>query len=574
MWHRYSEKAELIEALFKNVEAYRKNNSNSIDSNPTAADSDGDLTDDGEEVSQGSNPNDDSDGGNAPHASDLVDLTLTVGDHSQSESEIYEMTVSGERTVRLNSGGYGNVETQTFTFKRGNSYTVAVTHVGSSRETPDYDYTATVEVADAAQTASAMLVNEPTKNQIDWVPGDPAEPPVALVVMAATSTAADGVLIEDPQGILGVHTESSSFFADGKSVSVKVIKAEIKSIEFTRDHGVMSKTPTSGSEWDDSWVPFESPEWVAEPSRNNPISQTMGTTISANITVSVLPSDVPFSLIGTGQNNYMSFNTESVTSSGDEQVVAVTANGILPGVVGILNEGIQWKIVVGGVDLGARSSGNHKIYVTYGTPAGSAITEKRVNEVCQLANGLSTISSCAEAIFNGLENKYELNGDIIWGPFPIWLLHDQGEVSQCPGLADYLNKHFQMLGLGAGQIMFCHANANGTYSASTNIVDSATRVIANVAGHNMPTSHDDYNSEESLIHWDASTPPGANAFEATCYFNSSHYALGVDVFSSAEEVVEGSFESISWEYVIVTDWGPPIIGGWDTCTEVPWVEAP
>ena len=160
---------------------------------PNNADSDGDGMSDGVEAAQGGNPSDDSDGGAAPPASDIVELKLTVGDHSVSRSEIYEMSVSGERTARLHSGSYGNVADKTFKFKRGKSYTVKLTHVGSSRTPPDYDYTAKVEVADG----------EP--------PGD---------------AASGGIVIEDPNGILGIYNTSTYFFAAGKTAAVHIIKID------------------------------------------------------------------------------------------------------------------------------------------------------------------------------------------------------------------------------------------------------------------------------------------------------------------------------------------------------------
>ncbi|WP_372845028.1 hypothetical protein [Pontiella sp.] len=64
------------------------------DSDPTVADSDGDSVDDGTEVDQGGNPNDSSDAGEAPDADELVYLRCIVGDHSGSDSDIYEMAIN------------------------------------------------------------------------------------------------------------------------------------------------------------------------------------------------------------------------------------------------------------------------------------------------------------------------------------------------------------------------------------------------------------------------------------------------------------------------------------------------
>ncbi|QBG48191.1 hypothetical protein EGM51_12610 [Verrucomicrobia bacterium S94] len=161
--------------------------------NPGMADSDGDGISDGTEAGQGSNPADGSDSGEEPEVDDTTQLKLTVGDHSTSESEIYEMTVSGERTIRLNSGTYGEVVSETFTFKRGETYTVTIRHIGTSPEQlekynkPDFDYTALVSFENG------------------WV-------------------------LDDTEGILRVRSNygSDSFRAAGKQAKVHAVKLKLE----------------------------------------------------------------------------------------------------------------------------------------------------------------------------------------------------------------------------------------------------------------------------------------------------------------------------------------------------------
>ena len=264
------------------------------------------------------------------------------------------------------------------------------------------------------------------------------------------------------------------------------------------------------------------------------------------------------------------------TSTGSDQVVTVDANAILVNQVDTLTKSIGWTIKIklseqGSYNKSVGSSGPHKIYVTYGTPSGSVVTEKRVREVCTYADGKSGIGECADAVFSDLSGSFDLSGPM-WGPSPIWLLHDPSEKSQCPGLAKYVNKHFEMLGIGSGVYRYCHAKPDGTYAASTSAI-SQSRTLP-FAGHPNPTTHDDYNADESLVHWDGSTPPGANNYEATCLFNGYHYALGVGKLTTAKDVVKAAFTSISWEYVALDSPGPPPTYKWSTCTDVPWVEAP
>lgn len=165
--------------------------------NPTSTDSDGDGTNDGAEVSQGSSPTNDSDDGEPPSTNDVVQLTLTVGDHSSSASEIYEMVLSGERTHRLHSGGHGNMASNTVTVKNGESYAVTLSHVGTSPQqllnhgAPDYDYTANIE----------LVGNNVLKIDAE-AEGDPV-----VMLKGKHGLAIEG---EKPSKMLGQHGDGSS----------------------------------------------------------------------------------------------------------------------------------------------------------------------------------------------------------------------------------------------------------------------------------------------------------------------------------------------------------------------------
>lgn len=104
-------------------------------------------------------------------------------------------------------------------------------------------------------------------------------------------------------------------------------------------------------------------------------------------------------------------------------------------------------------------SGPHKLYVTWGTPAGSVVTERRVREVCTHATGKVAPEDCANEVYGALKPKwYSPLPAPRDGPTPVWRIHD-GEESQCPGLAMYIAVHFHMLGLGSGEIRYCWAQA-------------------------------------------------------------------------------------------------------------------
>lgn len=61
--------------------------------NPDSSDSDGDGTSDFDEIEQGSDPNDPEDEGLEPQSDEVTELVLTVGDHSGSHSERYDLKI-------------------------------------------------------------------------------------------------------------------------------------------------------------------------------------------------------------------------------------------------------------------------------------------------------------------------------------------------------------------------------------------------------------------------------------------------------------------------------------------------
>jgi len=106
---------------------------------PNNSDTDGDGVPDGIEVNQGSSPIDPSDSSPAQQE-ETVELRLTVGDHSGSKSERYNLVV-GPYTHQAPE--FGVVSTKTYKFRRGQTYEINLVHVATNEpDKPDYDYTA------------------------------------------------------------------------------------------------------------------------------------------------------------------------------------------------------------------------------------------------------------------------------------------------------------------------------------------------------------------------------------------------------------------------------------------------
>ena len=109
---------------------------------PLNPDSDGDGTTDGTEVKEQGDPSDISDGGSNAHSSSFAMIQLTIGDHSGSHSERYNLHVGG---ITHQSPGFGLVGSGTYKFAPG-TYPITVQWVATNRGArgPDYEYTAKV----------------------------------------------------------------------------------------------------------------------------------------------------------------------------------------------------------------------------------------------------------------------------------------------------------------------------------------------------------------------------------------------------------------------------------------------
>jgi hypothetical protein len=150
-------------------------------------DSDGDGVSDSDEVNQGSNPNDPND--SSPPPNGTIPFNITFGDHSGSHSEKYQIRMEpqeGDSQVRQRTNrAYGEVQTDTIRLPKGAKYKVTIRHVSTdpnydSEPKPDFDYTLEVD------TSNNCLV------------------------------------LEDADGIAGVHDESEEFFANGKNATLYV----------------------------------------------------------------------------------------------------------------------------------------------------------------------------------------------------------------------------------------------------------------------------------------------------------------------------------------------------------------
>ncbi len=119
------------------------------------SDSDGDGVDDGEEVAQGSDPNDSADGGEAPAEGEIEDVDFWVGDPSESHSERWQLTIKGtdpakdKRIVKFQSREFGQVDQRYFKLRKGAKYELTLQHIATepnwkADNGPDFDWQAQI----------------------------------------------------------------------------------------------------------------------------------------------------------------------------------------------------------------------------------------------------------------------------------------------------------------------------------------------------------------------------------------------------------------------------------------------
>ncbi len=159
-----------------------------IGTKPNDLDTDGDGVSDNVENNQGSNPNDPND--NQPPPNGTVPFNVTFGDPSDSHSEKYRIQLTplegdpGGLRYRSNRR-YGQVQEDTLRLPKGAKYKIELIHIATNpryRRTPRPDYDYSLEIDDSA----------------------------------------NGLVILDPQGIMGDHYESTSLFAAGKDATLHV----------------------------------------------------------------------------------------------------------------------------------------------------------------------------------------------------------------------------------------------------------------------------------------------------------------------------------------------------------------
>jgi len=115
------------------------------------------------------------------------------------------------------------------------------------------------------------------------------------------------------------------------------------------------------------------------------------------------------------------------------------------------------------MEIGVGGSGPHKIYVTYGTPTGSVVTEKRIDWACTKADGATTARDVADKIHVALSADPPIDGH---GPIQTddWLLLSGSPYQgQCDEQARFMVKALELLGsTGSSYLTYASSDSSVT----------------------------------------------------------------------------------------------------------------
>ncbi len=288
----------------------------------------------------------------------------------------------------------------------------------------------------------------------------PTAPPSNPASVNLTASWTDGNNNPNPgtQSGWGGSSDDGTLEPTTGTVTVVLYRTTLKSLEFTSDHQAMYN---NNSDWSSYGSPMPEPEWNTDPTTNVSISQTKNTPLTVKVTVKVEPSGIPFVLFGTCSENCMNFTSTGQTSTGSNQDITISSNTSLPNHVCTLNDkSISWKIkfTVPDPDLDVKSgdSGPHKIYVTYGTPTNSSVTEKRVAWVCQYADGATTQGACADKLHDAVASQTTFSAS---GTTTGWALLGGG-TGDCDNQALCMFYAVYMLGAGGASHPNVHASSD------------------------------------------------------------------------------------------------------------------
>ena len=288
------------------------------------------------------------------------------------------------------------------------------------------------------------------------------------------------------------------------------------------------------------------------------LSALIPSKLSIKVKLVFQPAGIEFDLDGSGTHNYFDFNKSNITSTGSEQEVTITASNELPVTVCTVEDSIEWHVTGGNVGLPVLvdESGPHKVYITYGTPAGSVCTETRIRWLCDKCDGeyeLEGIADCIWTAFSGPKGttpEFQLSDPNV--PNQLWLLLESTDYQgACNHLANLMRLAIELMG-GSASIGYVYG------SSDTDCFSTST------SAHETRTCPGGSHGVEKILVWDGEAE-GWNNWECVCLVNSKCYAVKIEkgtalqillTWLGANNPPSGNFQA--WRYAgqTCTDPGP------------------
>lgn len=310
--------------------------------------------------------------------------------------------------------------------------------------------------------------------------------------------------------------------------TVTVLKAEVKAVVFTSDHGVLTSYTTDFA--GNGGTIYNPRGWQKSPAANNPVTHTKGTNSTVTVTISVCPAGLAFDLEGTSSLTGLTFHKTGLISTGGDQTVSVTSDGALPAKVDVMDQSVIWKVTVNSKQCDAGTSGPHKVYLLWDTPIGTwTATRKRIDWICTAAKGSTTIDTAEAKLHDELVQYYNLFNDA-QNP---WLVLDGGSGYDCRTLAMCHGLASQLLGIPA-MVKYAYP--------STDADCSAPEPIRLCSG-----------GTHGLEKLGIQASGGWNQYQACCVVNDKWYPAGLasGPFTSALAVIRdwlGGIPYQAWVY--------------------------
>lgn len=296
---------------------------------------------------------------------------------------------------------------------------------------------------------------------------------------------------------------------DCKSVTVQVFEFELKKVEFTSDHGVLTDYNT---DYDGSGGTTYDPRGWEKDGENNPITHTKDSKTTVNATFVMKPSGLDFKLDGSCSETYLTFSKDGITSTGADQTVSITSDGKLPNKVDVIeNKEVEWEATVCDTKKSEKQkSGPHKIFVTYDTPKSySPVTLKRITYATDKAKGKSSVGDIISPIHTHVNSFFNLNASCYPNGWKV--LDGGGAGHDCRSLSECKREAVGVLGI-AGSIDLVFP------STDNNVSSPETRADPDI------TDTDGDHGTETLRVYDG----GWNNYEACYKANGTWYLGGIN----------------------------------------------